>query len=239
VNGSIVQVNRDGTALGSQQVDPALAAYIQANTGGADSPYKWVTPLPPDPVDPNASIKMTVSPGWSYGGANSAGLSSGFKPDTRTQAEVDKSLNDTTKAIAILPLAVGATVVAPEAALVSGGVNVGAQIMKGDGVSPTEALVSTITGPMGAAVIEAQAVKSIVEKGAKAAVATNALVGATTNVAGDTTTKILTGQEVTAAEAARALVAGGVGGNFKNPVVQSGVTEGLNAVPVDSKNSNK
>jgi hypothetical protein len=89
VNGSIVQVNRDGSPLGSQSVDPALVAFIQANTGGANSPYKWVTPLPSDPVDPNVSIKMTVSPSWNYMGANSAGMPSGVITDNRTQAQVD------------------------------------------------------------------------------------------------------------------------------------------------------
>ena len=167
--GSVVQVNRDGTQLGSKPVDAELAACIQANTGGANSPYTWVKAPPSDPVDPNASIKMKVDPNWNYGGANSAGLSSGFNPDNRTQLDIDKSLNDTTKAIAILPVAVGAVVAAPEAALVSGGVNVGAQILKGEGVSPTEALVSTTMGPIGAAATEAQAAKALLEQGGKTA----------------------------------------------------------------------
>ena len=37
----------------------------------------------------------------------------------------------------------------------------GGAILKGDGVSPTEALVSTITGPVGAAATEANAIKEI------------------------------------------------------------------------------
>jgi hypothetical protein len=81
---TIVQVLPNGG-----KVDPELAAYIQANTGGASSAYKWVTPIPSDPVDPNASIKMTVSPSWNYMGANSAGMPSGVITDNRTQAQID------------------------------------------------------------------------------------------------------------------------------------------------------
>ncbi len=58
--GSVVQVNRDGSPLGSKPVDAELAAYIQANTGGANSPYKWVTPQA-GATNPNASLN-TITP---------------------------------------------------------------------------------------------------------------------------------------------------------------------------------
>ncbi len=121
---------------------------------------------------------------------------------------MNKSLNDTTKAIAILPVAVGATVAAPEAALVSGGVNIGAQILKGEGVSPTEALVSTTMGPIGAAATEAQAVKAIVEQGGKVAAAVNGVIGAVTNVASDAGAKVLKGDDVTSGDVASKGLAG-------------------------------
>jgi hypothetical protein len=74
--GSVVQVDRDGSPLASKPGNPDLQAYIQANTGGADSPYKWVTPQA-EVVDPNASIKMKVDPNWNYMGSNSASIPSG------------------------------------------------------------------------------------------------------------------------------------------------------------------
>lgn len=165
-------------------------------------------------------------------GSNSAGVAPGVTTDNRTQAELDKSLSDTTSAIAVLPLAVGAAVVAPEAALLSGGVNLGAQIIKGEGVSPTEALVSTTMGPIGAAVTEAQAVKALIGQGGKTAITTNASIGAGTNVVGDTTTKVLTGQEVTATGAVTAMGTGAAGANVvsSSKVIPSIATEGLNAV---------
>jgi len=52
---TIVQVLPNGG-----KVDPDLAAYIQANTGWANSPYKWVTPQPIT-NNPNAGLS-TITP---------------------------------------------------------------------------------------------------------------------------------------------------------------------------------
>jgi hypothetical protein len=46
--------------IGSKPVDAELAAYIQANTGGANSPYKWVTPQA-GTANPNAGLN-TITP---------------------------------------------------------------------------------------------------------------------------------------------------------------------------------
>ncbi|WP_346308912.1 hypothetical protein, partial [Limnohabitans sp.] len=60
VGGSVVQVDRDGSPLASKPGDPELQAYIQANTGGAESPYVWVN-TQPDRANPNAGLK-TMTP---------------------------------------------------------------------------------------------------------------------------------------------------------------------------------
>ncbi len=60
VGGSVVQVERDGSPLASKPGDPDLQAYIQANTGGADSPYVWVN-TQPDKANPNAGLR-TMTP---------------------------------------------------------------------------------------------------------------------------------------------------------------------------------
>ncbi|WP_377152869.1 hypothetical protein ACFJIX_16665 [Roseateles sp. UC29_93] len=44
---SFVQINRDGLALNPSRVDPDLAAFIRANTGGASSPYYDLVPIKP------------------------------------------------------------------------------------------------------------------------------------------------------------------------------------------------
>ncbi len=207
VGGSVVQVDRDGTPLGSTPGDAGLQAFIQSKTGGSDSPYKWVTPQA-EAADPNASIKMKVDPNWNYMGANSSGMSPGVITDNRTQEQVDKSLNDTTKAIAILPLAIGAAVVAPEAALAGGGANLGAQFVKGEGVSPTEVLVSTTMGPIGAIATEAKVVKEIVEAGGGGAIVIKAVIGAATNVTSDSGSKILKGEDITSGDIAAKGLAG-------------------------------
>jgi hypothetical protein len=188
----------------------------------------------------NAAIKMQVDPNWSYMGANSSGLAPGVQTDNRAQSAIDKSLNDTTKAIVLLPAAIGAVVVAPEAALVSGAINTGAQLIKGQGFSPTEALVSTTMGPIGAAATEAQAVKALIDQGGKAAITANAAIGAATNVVGDTATKVITGQEVTAENVIVKGVTGAAGANFfKNiKTIPEIATETLNSI-VDKTLENK
>ncbi|MGV0982938.1 MAG: hemagglutinin repeat-containing protein [Limnohabitans sp.] len=228
VGGSVVQVDRDGTPLGSKPGDTGLQAYIQSNTGGADSPYKWVTPQA-EAVDPNASVKMKVDPNWNYMGANSAGTPSGVTTDNRTQEQVDKSLNDTTKALILVPYAAGAAVASPAAAAIGAGVNLGAQIVKGEGISPTEVMTSTIMGPLGTAVSEATAVKTIVEAGGPAAIATKAGIGTGTNVTSDSGAKIIKGEEVTSGSVLKAGVSGAVGALPKSPVMQNAITEGVNA----------
>lgn len=105
------------------------------------------------------------------------------------------------------------------------------QILKGEKFSPKEVLISTTMGPLGAAATEAQAVKALIEQGGKAAIAANAGIGAATNVAGDTATKVITGQSVTAAGAVVAAGSGAFGGVVSTkPVVQGAVTEATGAV---------
>ncbi|MGN7875822.1 two-partner secretion domain-containing protein [Roseateles sp. 22389] len=41
---SFVQINRDNTALNSSNIDPDLAAFVRANTGGENSPYYDLAP---------------------------------------------------------------------------------------------------------------------------------------------------------------------------------------------------
>ncbi len=231
---TLVQVNKDGSNLNPASIDPKLAAYIVQETGGANTPYKdllnQLEAAKKGPgVDPNASIKMQLSPGWNAG-ANSAGLSSNLPTDTRTQSEVDKSLNDTTKAIILAPYAAGAAVASPAAAAIGAGVNLGAQIIKGEGVSPTEVMTSTIMGPLGTAVTEATAVKAIVEAGGPAAIATKAGIGAGTNVTSDSGAKVIKGEDVTSGDVLKAGVSGAVGALPKSQVMQNVITEGVNAL---------
>ncbi len=108
--GAQFQLGGDGKTLVQVQpnggkVDPALAAYIFANTGGANSPYSWmdvqtgkVTPLAA------STASNTLGPGWNYMGSNSAGVASGVSTDNRAQSEIDASLKRTTTGIATAPL---------------------------------------------------------------------------------------------------------------------------------------
>ena len=215
--GAVFNAGAQGTNTIVQQlpndgkVDATLADYIKAGTGGVNSPYAWsdvqLGKVSPTEVDPNAGIKMQVAPGWNTG-ANSAGLSSNLPSENRSQSDIDKSLNDTTKAIILAPMAAGAAVVAPGAALIGGGVNLGAQIVKGEGVSPTEVLSSTIMGPIGTAATEAKVVKDIVETGGAAAIGLKAGIGAGTNVASDSGAKIIKGEDVTSGDVAAKGLAG-------------------------------
>jgi filamentous hemagglutinin len=91
--GSIVQVNRDGTPLGSKPVDAELAAYIQANTGGANSPYKWVTPQA-GTANPNAGLN-TITP--ASNGCVTAECAAGVAPNRnsiRDSADVRNDVAD-------------------------------------------------------------------------------------------------------------------------------------------------
>jgi filamentous hemagglutinin len=47
---TLVQVNRDGSQLGTNPIDPGLAAYIRANTGSSNSPYTAFAPVPAMPA---------------------------------------------------------------------------------------------------------------------------------------------------------------------------------------------
>jgi The BURPS668_1122 family of deaminases len=60
---TFVQVNRDGSQLGTQPIDPGLAAYIRANTGGSDSPY---TAFAPAPAMPPVSASGVAANGLRY-----------------------------------------------------------------------------------------------------------------------------------------------------------------------------
>lgn len=112
--GAIVQVNRDGTPLGSKQVDPELAAYIQANTGGANSPYKWVVPQV-DTANPNAGLN-SITP--NANGCVTAECAAGALPapsERRSVEEIDLALKNKTCRMAVslgTPIP-GATVMQP------------------------------------------------------------------------------------------------------------------------------
>jgi hypothetical protein len=235
--GAVFNAGGDGKSLvqvlpNGGNVDPELAGYIQKNAPNYAWSNEQLGKVSPVQADPNAAIKMQVDPNWSYMGANSSGLAPGVQTDNRAQSAIDKSLNDTTKAIVILPVAIGATLVAPEAALVSGAINTGAQLIKGEGFSPTEALVSTTMGPIGAAATETQAVQALINQGGKAAIAANAAIGAATNVVGDTATKVITGQSVTVENIAVKAVTGAAGANVFNGVktIPEIATETLNSI---------
>lgn len=150
---------------------------------------------------------------WSYGGSSSSGLPGNVITDNRSVSAIDKSTQDLATAIALTPGAAAAVVAAPGAATVSGGVNVAAQIVKyyafDTPFSPTEAAVSTIAGPLGNAALESQVVQSISSQAGKTAA--NVSIGAVTNAASDTTTKTLTGQEMSASGVTQAAAVGGVG----------------------------
>jgi hypothetical protein len=90
------------------KVDPALAAYIIANTGGANSPYAWMdvqtgqsTAAATDPI---AEVKWQGDAKWNYMGMNASGVAPGVNTDNRTQAQIDESLNRTTAGIATAPV---------------------------------------------------------------------------------------------------------------------------------------
>jgi filamentous hemagglutinin len=85
---TIVQVLPNGG-----KVDPELAAYIQANTGGVNSPYKWVTPQPIT-NNPNAGLN-TVTP--NANGCITGNCAAGLTPDRnpiRDSADVRNDVAD-------------------------------------------------------------------------------------------------------------------------------------------------
>jgi hypothetical protein len=87
------------------------------------------------------------------------------------------------------------------------------------------------TGPVGATATEAQAVKTIVEQGGKAAVATKATIGAATNVISDVTPKVLTNQDVTTGDVTAKGFAGAATSLLpaKSTLVQSISGEAINS----------
>lgn len=97
---SLIQVEPNGG-----KVDTALAAYIIANTGGANSPYAWMDyqvgkVTPPVPTSGNNAFSAQ----YNYMGNSSAGMASGVSTDNRTQAQIDASLNQTVTGIATTPV---------------------------------------------------------------------------------------------------------------------------------------
>ncbi|PUE56968.1 hypothetical protein B9Z36_08160 [Limnohabitans sp. Rim8] len=85
---TIVQVLPNGG-----KVDPDLAAYIQANTGGVNSPYTWVTPLP-NTSNPNAGLN-TITP--NANGCVTGNCAAGLTPDRnpiRDSADIRNDVAD-------------------------------------------------------------------------------------------------------------------------------------------------
>jgi hypothetical protein len=98
--GAIVQVDRNGQPLGSTPVSAELMGYIQANTGGASSPYKWVTPQA-DTTNPNAGLN-TITP--ASNGCVTAECAAGVTPapsERRTVEEIDLALKSRTCRLAV------------------------------------------------------------------------------------------------------------------------------------------
>jgi filamentous hemagglutinin len=205
--------------------DKDLTIFIQANTGGASSPYTFN----PNTTLPSSTTGITNSATIPQGACATAECAAGLlpaKPDNRTQAQIDKSLSNTTTAIALLPLAVAGTVIAPEATLIAVGVNGVGQIVKGEGLNPTETVVSAITGPLAPALAGTRLAVTAAGQSTTAAVATTATIGATNNVVTDSTTKVLTGEAVTIKSVGVAVGAGAAGNVVtKNPLLQPSITE--------------
>ena len=145
--------------------------------------------------------------------------------------------NDAAAALGAGTLMTGAGALTGNPALIGAGVNLTAQGIKAaidtnNEVSVKEAVISGATGSLGAAATEVQAVKTIIQQGGAAATATNAGIGATTNVIGDTATKAAKGEEITGSGVLGSAVTGGAGANFypQNSVLPVAATEFLNAV---------
>jgi hypothetical protein len=218
--------------LGSKQGDAELQSYIQASTGGANSPYSWVKPQA-EATNLNAHLN-TITP--AANGCVTAECSANVGPVTKP--------NDAAAALGIGVVLTGVGAVTGNPALIGSGVNLTAQGAKAamdnkNQVSLTEAAISGATGSLGSVAAEVQVIKTVIQQGGVAATATSAGIGAVTNVVGDTATKAVKGEDVTLTGTAQALISGGVGGSLKNPVVQSIVTEGLNASPVGRKNDDR
>ncbi len=93
VGGSVVQVDRDGNPLASKPGNPDLQAYIQANTGGADSPYVWVN-TQPDRANPNAGLKTLTPAENGCVTAECAGGVAGVKNPVRDVTDVRNDVAD-------------------------------------------------------------------------------------------------------------------------------------------------
>jgi hypothetical protein len=91
--GSVVQVDRDGSPLASKPGNPDLQAYIQANTGGADSPYVWVN-TQPDRANPNAGLKTLTPAENGCVTAECAGGVAGVKNPVRDVTDVRNDVAD-------------------------------------------------------------------------------------------------------------------------------------------------
>ena len=91
--GSVVQVNRDGTPLGTKPVDPALVAYIKANTGGVNSPYVWVMPQP-GTSNPNAGLNSITPAANGCVTAECAGGVAGVRNSVRDVNDIRNDVAD-------------------------------------------------------------------------------------------------------------------------------------------------
>ncbi|HEU4327127.1 MAG TPA: hypothetical protein VFS21_28565, partial [Roseiflexaceae bacterium] len=138
----------------NSNVDPGLAAFIRANTGGANSPYTDLgSPVATTPASPRNS-----GPTSNGQGCITAACAAGLLPDrsdNRTLAQIDASLSRTVAGLALSPAIVGAGfALIPETLLGSvafgatlgGGSNAAVQWTATGSVDWSEAFVATGAG---------------------------------------------------------------------------------------------
>jgi filamentous hemagglutinin len=116
--GTVTDLMNPGTTNGSWTLNPQTGAliqsvptssadligFVQTYTGGSNSVYSWSVGTSATTIA-NANTSP-FGDGWSYMGANSAGLSAMPPIDTRTQAQIDADQNRFVLGVATLPLAV-------------------------------------------------------------------------------------------------------------------------------------
>ena len=106
--------------------------------------------------------------------------------------------------------------------------NAGAQVLKSGNIDPYETLLSGAGGAAGAGLTAVPAISKAMSLGTAPRVVISAGVGAVTNVAGDSATKLINDQKLTVEGAGTSAAAGFLGGVPKDPIIQSGATEFFN-----------
>jgi filamentous hemagglutinin len=229
--GAVFNTGGDGKSLvqvlpNAGNVDPELAARIQKDYPNYSWSNEQLGKVSPLKADPNAGLNK-ITP--AANGCVTAECAAGLAPVTKP--------NDAAAAIGVGTALTGAGAVTGNPVLIGAGVNLLSQGIKSrmvgtNDVSLKEAAISGAMGSLGAAATEIQAVRTIIQQGGVAATATNATIGAGTNVIGDTATKVVKGEEITVKGVAGNLATGALGGVVlpKNPVVPAAATEVLNAL---------